>query len=412
MALGGRIRSLRKSKKMTLADLAGDEITKGMMSLIENGKSKPSMETLQHIARTLDVSVSHLMQEGDDVWTESVLGYEGFTDSFNFPHTFIEEEILTNLDKVAQNSRGMEVYNILRVYYRMKGKHETADEYTAKINEFYKSVGMEQLAVRNKLDDAVSFMYSRDYQEAYNRTLAIEADVLEFKAYDPRIELEHLYHKSILAASVDREAHVRIGNEAIDLSYELENFKYFGSLNIILGIYYQYTGDVENAETCQENLRKYLAFNTKKADWIDFMDPENPIMYYYVLTDDSSARAALYESYLARVDAFLEGRTVKNASAKYYRHIFELELTYFQGRYKEVVDQYRDDMHIRPLAQHPIDRIIMAVRSSIYPLSLHHLGRAEDARAEFEKIEATIEDISDSVFTKEFYMIKDIIFEK
>ncbi|WP_017549956.1 helix-turn-helix domain-containing protein [Salinicoccus carnicancri] len=410
MALGERIRNLRKSKNMTLADLAGDEITKGMMSLIENGRSKPSMETLQYIAGTLDVSVSHLMQEGDDEWTESVLEYEGFTDTFNFPYAFIEEEVLTNLDKVAQNSRGMEVYNILRVYYRMKGKHEIADEYTAKINEFYKSVGMEHLAVRNKLDDAVSFMYSRDYQEAYSRMFDIEADVLEFKAYDSRIELDHLYHKSILAASVDREAHVRVGNEAINLSYELENFKYFDSLNIILGIYYQYTGDVENSETCQENLRKYLAFNTKKADWIDFVDPENPIMYYRVLTDDSNARAALYESYLARVDSFLEGHTVKNASAKYYRNIFELELTYFQGKYKEVVDGYRDDMHIRPLAQHPIDRIIMAVRSSIYPLSLHQLGRTEDARAEFGKIEETIEDISDSVFTKEFYMIKDIIF--
>src|SRR5699024_993899 len=108
MALGVRIRSIRKSKKMTLADLGGGEITKGMMSLIENGKSKPSMETLQHIAMTLDVSVSHLMQEGDDVWTESILEYEGFTDNFNFPYAFIEEEILKNLDKVAQNSRGME----------------------------------------------------------------------------------------------------------------------------------------------------------------------------------------------------------------------------------------------------------------------------------------------------------------
>src|SRR5699024_5132091 len=355
-----------------LADLAGGEITKGMMSLIENGKSKPSMETLQHIARTLDVSVSHLMQEGDDVWTESILEYEGFTDNFNFPYAFIEEEILKNLDKVAQNSRGMEVYNILRMYYRMKGKHEIADEYTAKINEFYKSVGMEHLAVRNKLDDAVSFMYSRYYQEAYSRILAIEADVMEFKAYDSRNVLDYLYYKTILAASVDTKAHAGVGNEAINLSYEMENFKYFGSLNIMLGIYYLYTADVENAETCQENLRKYLAFNTKTADWIDFVNPENPIMYYYALTDDSSTRAALYESYPARVDAFLEGRTVKNASAKYYRNIFELELTYFREDYQEVVDGYRDDMYIRPLAQHPIDRIIMAVRSSVYPLSLHH----------------------------------------
>src|SRR5690625_7887490 len=30
----------------------------------------------------------------------------------------------------------MEVYNILRMYYRMKGKHEIADEYPARVDAF------------------------------------------------------------------------------------------------------------------------------------------------------------------------------------------------------------------------------------------------------------------------------------
>lgn len=412
MTLGERIRSLRKSKGMTLVDLAGNEITKGMLSLIENDKSKPSMETLQYIAKTLEVSIGYLTQEGDDEWTKAILEYEGFTDSFNFPFEFIEEGVLPNLDKVAQNSNGMEVYHVLRVYHRLREQHESADQYTGKINEFYKGMGMEHLTVRNKLDDAVSLMYSRDYVEAYSRILSIEDDVLKFKEYDSNIELDYLYFKSILAASVDTEAHAMIGKEAIKLSFELENFKYFGSLNVILGVYYRYTGNMENAEIYQENLRKYLAFNTQKADWIDYMDLENPISYFYILTGDNEARAVLYESYLSRVAVFQEEHTMKNASAKYYKSIFELELTYFHGNYHEVVEQYHGDMYIRPIAQHPIDRIIMAVRSCIYPLSLYHLDRKEEARAEFKKIEQTIDDIKDSVFAKEFYMIRDIIFEK
>lgn len=412
MTLGERIRTLRKEKKMTLVDLAENEITKGMLSLIENDKSKPSMQTLQHIAKALDVSIGYLTQEGDDEWTKSILEYEGFTDSFNFPYEFIEEEVLPNLDKVAQNSNGMRLYQTIRIYCRLKGQHETANEYTIKINDFYKNLGMEHMAVRNKLDDAISLMYSRDYSAAYDRILEFENEVLEFKAYDSRIELDYLYYKSILAASVDTKAHVSIGNEAINLSFELENFMYFGSLNVILGVYYRYTGDLENAEICQENLRRYMAFNTRKADWIDYMDLENPISYFYILTEDDGKRAALYEEYLSRVDAFLEENTVKNTSAKYYRSIFELELAYFRGNHQEVADRYHDDMYIRPVAQHPIDRIIMAVRSSVYPLSLYQLGRKEEARTEFNTIEKTIEDIKESVFTKEFYMIRDIIFEK
>ncbi len=37
-SLGSRIRTIRKQKKLTLATLAGEHITKGMLSLIENDK--------------------------------------------------------------------------------------------------------------------------------------------------------------------------------------------------------------------------------------------------------------------------------------------------------------------------------------------------------------------------------------
>ena len=61
--LGERIRTLRKQQKMTLEALAGSELTKGMLSLIENNKAKPSMESLQYIAKQLNVDVSELLEE-------------------------------------------------------------------------------------------------------------------------------------------------------------------------------------------------------------------------------------------------------------------------------------------------------------------------------------------------------------
>ena len=63
--IGAKIKELRKARKMTLADVAGDRITKGMLSLIENGKAQPSMESLQHIAKQLNIDVAELMQNGD-----------------------------------------------------------------------------------------------------------------------------------------------------------------------------------------------------------------------------------------------------------------------------------------------------------------------------------------------------------
>ena len=53
--LGERIRKLRKQQKFTLEALAGSELTKGMLSLIENNKANPSMESLTYIAKRLGV---------------------------------------------------------------------------------------------------------------------------------------------------------------------------------------------------------------------------------------------------------------------------------------------------------------------------------------------------------------------
>jgi len=62
-SLGTRIRKLRKDQKLTLEALAGDRLTKGMLSQIENDKAKPSMESLDYIAERLGVKASALLEE-------------------------------------------------------------------------------------------------------------------------------------------------------------------------------------------------------------------------------------------------------------------------------------------------------------------------------------------------------------
>ncbi|WP_372869850.1 helix-turn-helix domain-containing protein, partial [Planomicrobium okeanokoites] len=54
-SLGELIRKLRKERGLTLQALAGEELSKGMLSLIENNKANPSMESLAYIAEQLGV---------------------------------------------------------------------------------------------------------------------------------------------------------------------------------------------------------------------------------------------------------------------------------------------------------------------------------------------------------------------
>lgn len=56
--LGEKIKALRKEKRLTQTELAGSELTKSMLSQIENGKATPSMKTLQYLASKLECEAS------------------------------------------------------------------------------------------------------------------------------------------------------------------------------------------------------------------------------------------------------------------------------------------------------------------------------------------------------------------
>lgn len=51
-SLGNKIKALRKELKMTQSQLAEPEMTKSMVSQIENGQAMPSMKNLQFIAKS------------------------------------------------------------------------------------------------------------------------------------------------------------------------------------------------------------------------------------------------------------------------------------------------------------------------------------------------------------------------
>lgn len=57
--LGEKIRTLRKQRGITQKDLAGDKITRNMLSLIESGNASPSVSTLLYIAERLETPAGY-----------------------------------------------------------------------------------------------------------------------------------------------------------------------------------------------------------------------------------------------------------------------------------------------------------------------------------------------------------------
>ena len=64
MELGEKLRQARLEAGMTQRQLCGEEITRNMLSQIENGAARPSMPTLQYLAHRLSKPVSWFLDEG------------------------------------------------------------------------------------------------------------------------------------------------------------------------------------------------------------------------------------------------------------------------------------------------------------------------------------------------------------
>ncbi len=67
MNIGDKIRKFRKAANMTQTELAGNKITRNMLSCIENGSALPSVQTLVYIAERLSVPPEFLISESDDL---------------------------------------------------------------------------------------------------------------------------------------------------------------------------------------------------------------------------------------------------------------------------------------------------------------------------------------------------------
>ena len=67
MTIGEKIRSARIERHLTQSDVAEDKITRNMLSAIESDKALPSLDTLLHIAKRLELPVAYLLSDEADL---------------------------------------------------------------------------------------------------------------------------------------------------------------------------------------------------------------------------------------------------------------------------------------------------------------------------------------------------------
>lgn len=82
LSLGEKVKQLRKKNNLTLKDLAGKRVTPGQISLIESGKSNPSMDLLEYLAEELNTTIEYLMETEETQVEKICKYYENIIESY------------------------------------------------------------------------------------------------------------------------------------------------------------------------------------------------------------------------------------------------------------------------------------------------------------------------------------------
>lgn len=228
--IGLRIRQLRKEQKLTLEALAGQKLTKGMLSLIENGKAQPSMESLSYIAQQLGVETTELMEEVSQSEKRRVLeeaeklfkmDFSEITDEYSNIILLIEP-LLDKLTISYESARLLEIYS--RCSYNLK--RDNWEVPFAQAQSMYDQLHLYNQSASLSLFKGLIRFNSHEYNESLDFILKEHAEIKQKSIQlDAMTTLDYLYIESILYSAVGNYGLARLKmDEAISYSKEKKLF--------------------------------------------------------------------------------------------------------------------------------------------------------------------------------------------
>ncbi|KRQ87248.1 anaerobic benzoate catabolism transcriptional regulator [Caloramator mitchellensis] len=142
LTLGEKIKLKRKEKNMTLKELAGDRITPGQISLVESGKSNPSIDLLEYLAQKLETDIEYFLESEEKQASRICEFYSNLTDSAisagNFLRAIeaIEKGIFYTQEYNLTYFRAKFEYSYARIYFE-KGQLEKAQLHCLTANSLF-----------------------------------------------------------------------------------------------------------------------------------------------------------------------------------------------------------------------------------------------------------------------------------
>lgn len=142
LSMGEKIKRKRKEIGMTLKDLAGNRITPGQISLVESGKSNPSMDLLEYLAERLNTSVEYLIESEEKQAEKNCTYFENIAESYIINDYLIQAEEYTDralyyAEKYNLDSKRAKDIFLKGKIYMVKKEYPLAQQYFLSANVIF-----------------------------------------------------------------------------------------------------------------------------------------------------------------------------------------------------------------------------------------------------------------------------------
>lgn len=387
--LGERIRKLRKQKKMTLEALAGTELTKGMLSLIENNKANPSMESLSYIAQQLEIEMSELLEDVSSQELRELL--EKAEKLFNVERQMeIENNEFPNSSQkiielikpyIANLSHGYESARLLDIYSRClfsEGKDGWL-ELSTKAANLYEQMNLTANRAAIGIFRSLEKFLEHDYEQSLSILLSERAKTEAKHAYiDPKTRLDLDYHEAILHFAVgDSESATKVMENAINFSKENRIFYRIDDLYRL--------GAGQAMMLKDEEKKEYYSMKLKQYG--EFADDIHSILFYHLMKIETLI--TIEQDF----NLALEKLEVFSSQSETYKPYFFLgkgKALYGLGRFDESL-QCLNKVTIPSFAHHPFDLSLFYIMDSYKALCYLEL---KDLKKAYQSAEIAVNNFS------------------
>ena len=268
-SLGERIKTLRKELKMTQTNLSGSEMTKSMLSQIENNLATPSMKNLQYLASRLGRSAAYFLEDG------------AYLSSLPIEEIHKELKEVSQLNQNVKSREALQKLESMLEKYNFDQDSKLYADFLSKYGEClitlsHSAEGEEKLReavniYKNKflfVDAARTYIILSDiYWNSfdYPKCLDILEEALEIYNdsinRDYSFEIETFYLKSVLYAGLDKlEDSIEFASQALNISKQTNIYFKSDELHKNLAIMNGFLGNLEDFDKNIEKARQFAIF--------------------------------------------------------------------------------------------------------------------------------------------------------